>query len=121
MADRIVWSQEAIEDIEAIAAYIERDSPHYARVVASRLAHHRLVFVERGIEHHRHPGQSAERLEWNEQPCPVCGAGTLRDGVKSISQEYKGHRFISNNRGAFCGHCAEGMLDYDVAQSLYEG
>lgn len=37
MADRIVWSQEAIEDIEAIAAYIERDSPHYARVVASRL------------------------------------------------------------------------------------
>ena len=37
MADRIVWSPEAIEDIEAIAAYIERDSPHYARVVGSRL------------------------------------------------------------------------------------
>ena len=37
MADRLVWSPEAIEDIEAIAAYIERDSPHYARVVASRL------------------------------------------------------------------------------------
>lgn len=37
MADRLAWSPEAIEDIEAIAAYIERDSPHYARVVASRL------------------------------------------------------------------------------------
>ena len=37
MADRLVWSPEAVEDIEAIAAYIERDSPHYARVVASRL------------------------------------------------------------------------------------
>ena len=36
MADRLVWSPEAVEDIEAIAAYIERDSPHYARVVASR-------------------------------------------------------------------------------------
>lgn len=54
--------------------------------------------------------------KWNEQPCPVCRAGTLRDGVKSISQEYKGHRFISNNRGAFCDHCAEGMLDYDAAE-----
>ena len=37
MADRLVWSPEAIEDIEAIAAYIERDSQHYARDVASRL------------------------------------------------------------------------------------
>ena len=37
MARRLAWSPEAIEDIEAIASYIERDSPHYARVVAARL------------------------------------------------------------------------------------
>ena len=37
MARRLNWSPAAIEDIEAIAAPIERDSPHYARVVASRL------------------------------------------------------------------------------------
>jgi toxin ParE1/3/4 len=33
----LVWSLEAIEDIEAIAAYIERDSPWYAKAVVSKL------------------------------------------------------------------------------------
>ena len=37
MARALVWSPEAIEDIEAIAAYIERDSPWYARAVASKI------------------------------------------------------------------------------------
>jgi toxin ParE1/3/4 len=37
MAGVLVWSPEAIEDIEAIAAYIERDSPWYARAVVSKL------------------------------------------------------------------------------------
>ncbi len=37
MALRLVWSPEAIEDIESIAAYIERDSPWYAKAVASRI------------------------------------------------------------------------------------
>jgi plasmid stabilization system protein ParE len=37
MALVLVWSPEAIEDIEAIAAYIERDSPWYARAVVSKL------------------------------------------------------------------------------------
>jgi len=37
MAKRLVWSPEAIEDIEAIASYIERDSGYYARVVVSRI------------------------------------------------------------------------------------
>ncbi len=36
MARELVWSPEAIEDIEAIAAYIERDSPWYAKSVASK-------------------------------------------------------------------------------------
>lgn len=37
MARSLAWSPEAIEDIEAIAAYIERDSPWYARAVASKV------------------------------------------------------------------------------------
>lgn len=37
MARALVWSPEAIEDIEAIAAYIERDSPWYARAVATKI------------------------------------------------------------------------------------
>ena len=37
MARALVWSPEAIEDAEAIGAYIERDSPWYARAVISKL------------------------------------------------------------------------------------
>ena len=37
MARVLVWSPEAIEDIEAIAAYIERDSPWYAKAVATKI------------------------------------------------------------------------------------
>ena len=37
MARALAWSPEAVEDIEAIAAYIERDSPWYAKAVVSKL------------------------------------------------------------------------------------
>jgi toxin ParE1/3/4 len=37
MARSLAWSPEAIEDIEAIASYIERDSPWYAKAVASKI------------------------------------------------------------------------------------
>ena len=37
MARRLAWSPEAIEDIEAIASYIERDSPWYTRAVVSKI------------------------------------------------------------------------------------
>jgi plasmid stabilization system protein ParE len=37
MAGVLVWSPEAVEDIEAIATYIERDSPWYAKAVVSKL------------------------------------------------------------------------------------
>ena len=37
MARRLVWSPEAVEDIEAIASYISRDSEYYARTVVSRI------------------------------------------------------------------------------------
>jgi len=37
MALSLAWSPEAIEDIESIATYIERDSSWYARAVASKI------------------------------------------------------------------------------------
>ncbi len=37
MALSLAWSPEAIEDIESIASYIERDSLWYARAVASTI------------------------------------------------------------------------------------
>ena len=37
MAVELVWSPEAVEDIEAIASYVERDSPWYAKAVVSRI------------------------------------------------------------------------------------
>ena len=37
MARRLGWSPEAIEDIEAIASYIARDSQWYAKAVAQKI------------------------------------------------------------------------------------
>ncbi len=37
MARQLRWSPEAVEDIEAIALYIERDSSYYARAVVARM------------------------------------------------------------------------------------
>jgi addiction module RelE/StbE family toxin len=34
---RITWSPQAIEDVEAIRAYVARDSPHYADLVVERI------------------------------------------------------------------------------------
>lgn len=37
MAHRVVWSPAALEDVEAIAAYIARDSTSYAAAVIKKL------------------------------------------------------------------------------------
>ncbi len=37
MARHLTWSPEAVEDIESIARYIERDSPWYAKAVVSSI------------------------------------------------------------------------------------
>jgi plasmid stabilization system protein ParE len=37
MALEVAWSPEAVEDLESIGAYIERDSAFYARAVVSRI------------------------------------------------------------------------------------
>jgi toxin ParE1/3/4 len=37
MAYRVVWSSRAVEDVEAIATYIARDSPSYAAAVVKNI------------------------------------------------------------------------------------
>ncbi len=37
MAFKLEWSEEALEDIESIATYIEKDSPTYVKSVVSKL------------------------------------------------------------------------------------
>ena len=37
MAYQVVWSSKAIEDIDAIASYISRDSPSYAAAVVQKI------------------------------------------------------------------------------------
>jgi len=37
MAYRVVWSPKALEDVEAIASYIFRDSPAYAAAVVEKI------------------------------------------------------------------------------------
>jgi len=46
MARRLVWSPEAIEDIESIAEYIERDSLWYARSVARKIVEKQSRFLQ---------------------------------------------------------------------------
>ena len=36
MAFKLEWSEEALEDIESIATYIEKDSPFYAKSVVQK-------------------------------------------------------------------------------------
>lgn len=54
--------------------------------------------------------------KWYGQPCPICGEGTLTDSSRSVEEEYKGRRFTSVVRGAFCGHCHDGFPEFDAVQ-----
>ena len=56
--------------------------------------------------------------KWDGQRCPLCGEGTLHNGVKTISQKYKGKVFASNAHGAFCNHCGDGFVEPDPKEEL---
>ena len=53
--------------------------------------------------------------KWHGQPCPLCGLGTLHDGIKTAVQEYNGYSFSSKNHGVFCDQCADGAGSGNVA------
>jgi toxin ParE1/3/4 len=53
----LVWSPEALEDIEAIGAHIERDSPWYAKAVISK-----LIETAESIPDYLQPGRIVPEL-----------------------------------------------------------
>lgn len=54
--------------------------------------------------------------KWNEKPCPLCKAGVLHAGTKTVTQNYKGRSYLSEAKGAFCDHCADGFVEFDEAE-----
>lgn len=57
-----------------------------------------------------------KKSKWNGQACPICAAGVLHDGSKTVAQEYKGHSYHAKVRGAFCDKCDEAILVYDAVE-----
>ena len=47
MARRLIWSLAAVDDLQSIAEYIERDSPHYAAAVVGK-----IVALARSLPRH---------------------------------------------------------------------
>lgn len=64
---RLVWTRPALEDVREIRAYIARDSPRYARVVAERL----VAAVEHLTDH-----------PLSGRVVPEVGQSTLREGIE---------------------------------------
>lgn len=56
------------------------------------------------------------KSKWDGQVCPVCAAGVLHDGSKTVTQDYKGHPYQAQVRGAFCDKCDEAVLAYDASE-----
>lgn len=54
--------------------------------------------------------------KWNGQACPICAEGVLHDGSKTVAQDYKGHPYEAQVRGAFCDKCNEAILTYDASE-----
>lgn len=52
MAQRLIWSLAAADDLQSIAEYIERDSPHYAAAVVGK-----IVALARRLPHHPRLGR----------------------------------------------------------------
>ena len=57
-----------------------------------------------------------KKSKWNGQTCPVCAVGVLHDGIKTVTQDYKGHQYQAQAHGAFCDKCDDGILVYAAAE-----
>ena len=56
------------------------------------------------------------RSKWHGATCPECGRGTLHDGTRPQIVEYRGARYESQQTGAFCDNCGDGMVTDDPAE-----
>lgn len=51
--------------------------------------------------------------KWHNQPCPICGEGTLHDQTRKQQVEYRDKFYEYTDQGAFCNRCADGFAVYD--------
>jgi HTH-type transcriptional regulator/antitoxin MqsA len=51
--------------------------------------------------------------KWDGKSCPVCYEGILHDGTRAESTDYRGERFTSNQPGAYCSNCGDGVVYND--------
>lgn len=58
MVQRVIWSLEAAEDLEAIAEYIERDSSRYATVVVEK-----ITMLARSLPTHPRMGRKVPEFD----------------------------------------------------------
>ncbi len=63
---RVIWTRQAVEDVEAIKAYVARDSEHYATFLADRL----VAAIER-----------LERFPQSGRIVPEVGDESLREVI----------------------------------------
>jgi toxin ParE1/3/4 len=66
MAHRVVWSRRALQDLQAIAEYIAKDSPAYAVVVVKN-----IVQQTRLLSQFPRSGRKVPELRWREYPRAV--------------------------------------------------
>jgi len=59
------------------------------------------------------------KSKWNGQACPICAAGVLRDGSRTVTQEYKGHTYQAQVRGARVGAAAASALAGNFGDDLW--
>ena len=85
MAYKVVWSPEAIEDLQSIAEYIQRDSEFYARAVVTK-----IIDVSRSVKDFPLVGRIVPELE-NENIRERC--------VCSYRLIYQ----IKNTADSYCG------------------
>ncbi|HEX7029396.1 MAG TPA: type II toxin-antitoxin system RelE/ParE family toxin [Gammaproteobacteria bacterium] len=58
MAYRVIWTVEAVDDLQAIAEYIERDAPHYASAVVDK-----ILAITRTLPDHPQMGRVVPEFE----------------------------------------------------------
>jgi HTH-type transcriptional regulator/antitoxin MqsA len=51
--------------------------------------------------------------KWNNKQCPLCLKGTLHEGNRVQTLEYRGREYNYSTTGAFCDHCQDGFPNYD--------
>lgn len=53
--------------------------------------------------------------QWNGKTCPACSGGILAHGIKSTRYDYRNQSLEYAQAGAWCDHCADGIVTGEEA------